>query len=319
MADAITNVTIFHTRGHPPASVEDEFIVDTSQGNAAVMRVAQKLMAIAGGAEGGTVDVRVSSATGVAAAGTIALTQATCTAGDKLIATVPGRGVFVFTAVEGSATAASGEYSIDTDDTAVAVSLKAAINAVSGIRDIMSADNSTGTLTWTSKTIGSWGNSIIWRKEVTTAGCAVITDATNGKDITAKPTLAVTFGSANITADDTISIGARKYTWKASASLDGEITLSTTEATAATNFAAAVNADTTWTGLITAVAVDAVVTLTWEGDPRVGKHIVMDFAEVNSGSVSLGGTAVIGTGEAFTPTSTVTGHSVTKRFGLGAV
>lgn len=319
MADAITNITIYHNRGVTPATIASRYILDASQRVLAVSRMAETLSAIAGGVEGGAVEVRVDSATGVAAAGTIALSQADATAGDKLICSVPGGQTFVFTGVEGTATAASGQYSIDTDDTAVAVSLKAAINAVSGIRDIMSADNSTGTLTWTAKRIGTWGNGIIWRKEVTTAGAATITDATNGRDITAKPSITLLFGAADIVANDTISIGAREYTWKAAASADGEITLSTTPATAAANFLAAFNADATWTGLATATLDTATVTITWQGDPRFGRHMVVVLTETNATSITVGGTALTSVAESLSLTTTITGSSARKQYLFGAI
>jgi hypothetical protein len=318
VADTITNVTIIHQRGTPPASVSAGLVVDTSRRSEAVQRVANLLSAIAGGTEGGTVGVRVDSATGVAASGSFTCVQANCTAGDKLIFVVPGyASPFVLTAVAGTPDVRLGQYAIITNDTAVAVSVVAAISGMDGLREVVSATNSSGTVTWTAKRAGSAGNNIAVNKELTNAAAHVITAASGGLETSAKPSMTVTFGSANITADDTISIGARKYTWKAAAAADGEITLSTTEATAATNFAAAINADATWTGLITASADSAVVTLTWEGDPRLGKHVVMDFTEVNAGSVVLGGTLIIGTGEAFSLSTTVTGSSSTKRYQIG--
>ncbi len=190
----------------------------------------------------------------------------------------------------------------------------AAILAVPGLSRLLTASNNAGTVTWTARRAGSWGNSVVLNKELTNAAAHVITAASGGKDTSAKPSMTVTFGAADIAANDTISIGGRKYTWKAAASADGEITLSTTPATAATNFAAAVNADATWTGLITASVATDVVTLEWQGDPRVGKHIVMDYTETNATSIVLGGTVIIGTGESFTLTTTATGQSATKRY-----
>lgn len=318
MADAITTITILHQHGTDPASLADELILDTSARSAAVQRASAKLAAIAGGIEGGTVGVRVDSALGKAASGTVVCTQADLAAGDLLHFFVPGYAApFTLTAVASSPTAADGEFSIETSDDAVGDSLEAAISALAGLREHVTASNASGTVTVTAKRVGSAGNSIKMAAVLDTAGSLALTQLSGGLEISAKPSMTVTFGSADIAADDTISIGARKYTWKASAILDGEITLSTTEATAAANFAAAVNADATWTGLITASADGTVVTLTWEGDPRLGQHVVMDFAETNSGSVALGGTAVIGSGEAFTLGTTVTGSSATKRYQIG--
>jgi hypothetical protein len=316
VANAITTIEVFHQAGTTPETLTDELILDTSARSDAVMRASNLLARIAGGLEGGTVGVRVSSATGVAASGSFTCVQASCTAGDTLRFYIPGyAGPFVLTAVAGTAGAA--QYSIDTDNTAVGVSVAAAINALPGLRDHISASDSTGTVTWTAKRAGIAGNNIVVVDTSTSAAAHVITAASGGAEISTKPAMTVTFGTANIVAGDTISIGARVYTWAAAASADGEITLSTTEATAATNFTTAVNADAHWTGLITATRDTAVVTLTWEGDPRVGRHMLVDFAETNAGSITLQGTLRTGTAESFVLNTTCTGSSATKRYQIG--
>lgn len=320
MADAITSITIFHQAGITPATAAQGLIVDTSDRQAALMRASEKLQRIASGVEGATVLVRVDSATPAAATGSFTCVQASLTAGDKLRIIVPGYATpFTLTAVASGPTAASGEYSIETDNTAVGDSVVAAISAMPGLRDIITAVNATGTVTWTAKRAGLGGRGIYINKEVTTAAAHVITASVNGYDTSVQPTLSIVFGSANITAGDTISVGAREYTWAASASADGEITLSTTEATAATNFAAAINADATWTGLISASVDTATVTLTWLGDPRCGKHaLVTTIAETNAGAVAPAGTVLVTGTEVGSVGSTLTGSSVTKRYVLGA-
>ena len=123
---------------------------------------------------------------------------------------------------------------------------------------------------------------------------------------------------SEIAADDTISIGAVEYTWKASASGDDEITLSFTEATAATNFAAKINADARWTGILSASVATATVTLTWLADPRLCQHILVTYAETNAGSVVPAGTVIITGAEAPLIGSTVTGQSAIRNWGQGA-
>jgi hypothetical protein len=315
MADVVTSISIFHPQGSvTPASAEDELIRGASLSHEQIQRLATELVATA--VRGGTVAARVDSLTSVAATGTITCVQADATAGDKLHFLLPGRSVpITLTAVAGAA--GTDQYSIDTGDNEMAASLEAAIDASPRLAKWITASSSTDTVTITSTRGGTSANNLLMVKEVTTATTLALVQMSGGLDITSKPSMTVTFGSANITADDTISIGGRKYTWKASASADGEITLSTTEATVAANFAAAVNADANFTGLVTASVDSAVVTLTWEGDPRVGKHVVMDFTEANAGSVVLGGTLIIGTGEAFTLSTTATGQSATKRYEVG--
>jgi hypothetical protein len=321
VADTITSVTIYHQRGTDSDSVEEELILDTSSVGPALDALSQRIARIAGGLEGGTVSVRVDSATAVAATASIDSAQGDATAGDQLTFAVPGYAApFVLTAVSGTSDVSVGEYSIDTDSDAMAISLAAAVNGYPGLREHLSAavdGSNTSLVNLTAKRAGTGANSIVVAKVVTTAGAHTIVAMSGGLDSTAKPSATVTFGTPDIAADDTISIGSRVYTWKAGASADGEITLSTTPAAAATNFAAAINADTTWAGLLTATRADAVVTLTWEGDPRVGQHIVLDYAETNAGSIVLGGDTVIGAGEALSLSTTITGNSATRRYRRG--
>lgn len=320
MADAITSITVFHQTGTAPAKPASLMVLDTSRRSEAVAKASELLAQIAGGTEGGTVAIRVDSATGTNATGSFTCVQASCTAGDKLLFCIPGYATpFILTAVSGTPAARNGEYAIISSNTAVGDSIVAAITAMPGLSDIVSAVNAAGTVTWTARKAGIGGPNIAVHKQVTTGAAHVITDSlvTSGVATSTKPTQTVQFGAPDIVANDTISVGGRKYTWKASASADGEITLSTTPNTAATNFGAAINADTTWTGLLTASVSTDTVTLTWEGDPRCGKHLVITFAETNSGSIVLGGAAMSGEAKAFTATTTVTGSSVTKRYQIG--
>lgn len=310
MADSLIQITVgVH---EDPATVAERLLRTSGDTLDGAPRLSRELAGILQTRDA-KVTARVDSVTRGAAAASITCVQASATAGDLLHFTIPGYPRVTLTAVAGAAGA--GEYSIDTSNTAMGDSLEAAINADELLKRWVAAENTTGTVAVTAREPGSWAHEIIISKDVTTSAAHVITAMAGGDDVLTKPSITVAFGSADITANDTISIGRRKYTWKASASADGEITLSTTPATAATNFAAAINADTTWTGLLTATAADTVVTLEWQGDPRIGQHIVCDYTETNSGSVVLGGTVIVGTGEAFTLGTTVTSSSTTRSYG----
>lgn len=317
MADSLIQITVGLLE--EPATVAERLLRDSSDAHS--LDAAVRLLRELGGtlvAKDAKATVRVDSVTRGAAAATITCVQASATAGDELHFTIPGYPRVTLTAVTGAATASDGEYSIDTSNTAMGASLDAAIEANALLKRHLTVTNSTGTVTVTAREPGTWAHDIIIGKSVTTAAAHVITAMSGGDDVLAKPSITVTFGSADITANDTISVGARKYTWVSSADADGEITLSATPATAATNFAAAINDDDTWTGLLTAEADDEDVTLTWEGDPRAGAHIIVDYAESNSGSVTLGGTAVTGSGEAFAIGTTIASESTARTFGRGA-
>jgi len=120
------------------------------------------------------------------------------------------------------------------------------------------------------------------------ANVRVRVDSSTDADVPATGTC--TLGSADIVADDTVLIGSVTLTWKADGSgSEDQVTLSTTEATAATNLAAAINAHTKLVGVVTASVASAVVTVTSDQDPRSAIHINTSRTETNSGSVTWGG------------------------------
>ena len=318
MADSLVNVTL--ALHEPPATVADRLLAPSGSAHTtdALNRLARELGGVH--AKDAKILVRVDSVTRGAASATVVCDVSNMVEGDLLNVYIPGRAnPVVISVVDTDPDAAAGEIAADAaSDTASGAELVAVFERHPVLNKLFSASNSSGTVTLTALELGTRLDGVKLEKVVGTAGAFTITQFAGGDDILDQPSMTVTFGTANIAADDTISIGRRKYTWKASASADGEITLSTTEATAAANFAAAVNADPTWTGLIVATRSSAVVTLTWVGDPRVGQHIVMDYTETNATSVVLGGTVIVGSGEAFVPGTTLTGSSTTRTHGRGA-
>ncbi len=307
MATAVSTITIVHPRGEDTASVIDRMQLDASASKESVQRMSSELAAIAGGARSGKVSLRVDGSTGAQASGTIAVTQADCTAGDTITITLPSGQTYTLTAVAGSATAANGEYSIDTSDTAVGVSIDAAVDAYRDLAKHVTASNSSGTVTLTAVKAGSAGNNIRFTSTETTATALVFTAMSGGADPGASATQTITCGAPDIVADDTVSIGSLTLTWKASASSQDEVTLSTTPATAATNLGAAINAHTSLQGLVSASVASAVVTVTWLGAPRAGQLVTLARAETNAGSVVLGAAALASAStESLGSTSTVT-------------
>lgn len=322
MADSILNIAV--AVHEAPADVTERALRTTGDENS--LDGLQRIVRYLGGLPARTAKVtaRVDSVTRGTASQTVAITAASCTAGDKLHFYIPGRPRLSCTAVATTAevTAApnTGLFSLQTaTDTAVAQSLRDAIKAHPGLRDFVTATESSGTVTIATVEGGTWGNAIQIQKDVTTAGAMTLGASTlaGGDDVLSKPTTVLTFGSANITAGDLLSIGARVYTWAASASADGEITLSATEATAAANFVTAFNADATWTGLGTADRSNAVVTITWDCEPRLAQHLIAIVTETNSGSIVPSNDITGGSYSTGKPTigQTVTGSSTTRVHG----
>lgn len=322
MADTLVQITL--ALKEPPASVSERFLeANSADSDAHTSEGLQRLFREVGRTHASYAKalVRVDSVTRGAATGTVVVESDDTTAGDILTIHIPNLTPVVFTAVstDAAVTAAPGTglWSLETaTDTAQAQSLRDAINDHPRTKGIITASESSGTITLTADEPGSWAHTIVLAKTVTTAGALTLTQFSGGDDILDQPTMDIVFGTPNITADDTISVGARTYTWKASASADGEITLSTTETTAATNFAAAINADTNLTGICTASVNSATVTLTFVCDPRLAQHIVVAYTEANAGSVVPAGTVVGVTGaEAPLVGTTLTGSSSTRTYG----
>lgn len=323
MADSLINVTLAVQQA--PATVTDRLLRASEDASSvdALQRLARELSTSLVTREAKAL-VRVDSVTRGVAVATLVATQADSTAGDQMHFLIPGEPRVTLTAVTGTADASAGEYSIDTSDTAQGASMDLAIKANKTLMRYMSSSASSGTVTLTALDPGEWANGasyptsgIYIDEQLNTATAWATTQFAGGDDILDQPTMDIVFGTPDIVANDTISIGARTYTWKASASADGEITLSTTPATAATNFAAAVNADTNLTGICTASASTDTVTLTFVGDPRLCQHIVVAYTETNAGSVVPAGTVVGLTGcEAPLIGSTVTGSSTSRTLGV---
>lgn len=314
MADSILTLHLVR-RGCTPGSLAEKILGSGGAMGAreSFARITEQLAGVASGALEGRAIVRIDGSLQAAASGSVACTYGSSTAGDRLFISIPGMPPFTLTAVAGTAVAASGQYSLATaTDTAVAQSLRDAINAVARLNELVSATESAGTVTITADVVGTAGNDIAMAKSVTTAGALTITAMSGGADAGQRPTATATCGTANITADDTISIGGVTLTWKASAASEDEVTLSATEATAATNLGAAINAHTKLQGLVSASVATAVVTVTWLGDPRTAQLVSLARVEVNSGSVTWSAAA-------FTPLTTESyGGTAPLSFAMGA-
>lgn len=291
MADSLIHVMIgLHEQ---PATVAGRLLrtAENAQSRNALTRVCNELAAL-GTARDGKLVVRVDSVTRGAAAQTVVVESDDTTAGDKLHIAVPGWPSVALTAVAtaGEVTTTGGQWSLEVaTDTAKAVSLRNAINNHPLLKQHLVATESSGTVTITAREPGEWAHGITLRKEVTTAGALTLGGATlvGGDDVLDQPQATITCGTPDIVADDTITIGGTVLTWKASASTESEVTLSTTPATAATNLTAKINAHSKLQGLIIATRDSAVITLSWVGDPRAGSLVTLARTETNSGSVVL--------------------------------
>lgn len=294
MANTVSSVTLVHAHGDPPASVAERILRRSAREPVEqVNDLASELARVA--SAGGKLIVRVESSSGAAATGTVVCDQSNTVAGDYLTFFLPDGSVHVITAVatDAEATFQSGFYSIETaTDDATGASFATAVNQLPGLRQWVSASNSSGTVTLTALRPGTESNAINMVKTVGTSAALAVTQFSGGVDHGTKPSATVTFGTPDVAADDTITVGSVVLTWKASPAAEDEIDVDTTPATAAANFASVINAHSQLQGLVTASAASAVVTLTWEGPPRAGELVALSRTETNSGSVVLSGAAL---------------------------
>lgn len=198
---------------------------------------------------GGRLRVSIDESTPKAATGTIACSRTNSVAGDKLLV-----GDAVLTVVDGAATAASGQFSRDTSDTAMGTSLHAALSAYPAAKAwVTSSDGGAGTVTVTARVPGSFGNSVVLAKNVTTGGALTLSGAalSGGVDPGSLTSVNGTFSGAG-TANDTLTFGSVVLTLKASAANEDEITIGGSAAATATNTIAAINAHSKLKGLLLA-------------------------------------------------------------------
>lgn len=214
--------------------------------------------------------VTVDEVTPVAATGTITCVVASMTAGDTILIDD-----VILTCVAGAASASGGTYSKDTSNTACGISLAAAINGYAPLKGLVTATESSGTVTVTARRAGSIGNDIKLRKKVTTGAAHVLSGSTlsGGKSESNRVTSVLTCSQANVDADDTIRIGKTTFTAKVAASAEGEFTIGASDTAMGDNLLAKIIAHTDLAGIVTGVNVAGAITLTWHCDPRLAVHV----------------------------------------------
>lgn len=257
------------------------------------------------GVIGGRVRTMIDNSTGVAASGTVTLTQASLTAGD-----VVGIGGVALTAVAGAADATAGEWSIDTSDAAAGISLAAAINGYPAIKDRVSAtDNGAGVVTITADLAGIGGNSISLTEIDASGGIALSGAAlSGGLSPGSLQSRNLTFSGTG-TNGDTITIGSVVLTLVAAAANENQITIGGSAAATATNTIAVINAHSVLKGLVVASSGgSAIVTCQLALAGRVGALV----------TYSENGTGASWAGTSFAPSTTEAWAASTATYTVGA-
>lgn len=200
---------------------------------------------------GARIRIAVEDSTPKAATGTVVFTQASLAAGDKVILARIGYGAVVYTAVAGAATAALGQFSIDTSDTAVGDSFVLALAAYPPKRPWATGVNTAGSVALTAVDKGIDGNGIVMT-EVDAGGGIALTQFSGGRDAGSLQSITGTFTAVPVANDTIVFGGAVTLTAKASAANENEFTIGANAAASATNLISVINAHSVLKGFILA-------------------------------------------------------------------
>lgn len=127
------------------------------------------------------------------------------------------------------------------------------------------------------------GNALIDYVQGLMAGAdgATIDTQVDGGSAGAKATGTLTIAAGNATANDTLTVGAQTFTYKASAASATEITIGVSATATAVNTAAKINALTALTQAVTATSALGVVTITCAQYGTLGNQVALAKSGTN--------------------------------------
>lgn len=138
---------------------------------------------------------------------------------------------------------------------------------------------------------------------------AVTCDDVASGTVLADVAVTATCTQASIVADDTVVIGNVTLTWKSSAANENQVTIGASDTAAAANLAAAINAHSKLSGLVSASSSSGVCTITYPGADRTAALI----------GLSETGSGVVLSATSFTSGATLAAEvatPITKRWGI---
>ncbi|UJR78927.1 Hypothetical protein I5071_9600 [Sandaracinus amylolyticus] len=258
--------------------------------------------------KGAKLRVRVDSSTGVAASRTLTITGSSVTAGEYISFSTPG-GNFKVTGVASGAVSGDGTFDVSATSNTAATNIRAAINSLPGLKSWVTASGSTNSVVITANAEGTLGNSIRIT-DGTGGGIGTVGLLTGGLDSTERVWAVVTCVSANTDANDTLQIGKTVLTAKSGdASGSSQFNIGASNAAMGANLSACINANPELAGLASAGDNGSgVVTITYDCDPRVAQHLVLQTSDADGLVITA------------QPTTTLTLANVqaTRTYSLGA-
>lgn len=228
------------------------------------------IAALASGERRGYMRTRVDEHTPTLASRTLTITGASVTAGEFIEFVTP-IGRFRVTGVASGTVDGDTTFVVSGTSNTAATNIRQAINTHPQLMRWVVASGATNAVIITARDAGTQGNRI----EIvdgTGGGIGTVGVLTGGLDESARTTATITITHANLTAADTVTIGAAVYTAVASGATGNQFNIGADATAAAANLAAAINGSADLAGLATATSALGVVTITFLGDARSATH-----------------------------------------------
>lgn len=282
MAKAITIIEIDHGN-EDPASVAKRVALAENMGR----EEAQNLSNILGNLQGADLRVRVDSSEGVAAQLLINVTGTGITSGESFGIVAP-QGVWSLSAVGTGAVTGSGTFNTSSNNTTVATNIATAVNSLNGLRSVVSASGGAGTVTFTSLTKGTIGNSLFISNNAGTgiSGSGLISGSgyfSGGKDASTRLSGSVTCVSSSVNPDDWMQLGSVRFVAKASGATGNvNFNIGASSTAMATNLGEKINAHPDLSGIVSCTTSSGVLTLSYACDPRAAKLIGLSTNNTSS-------------------------------------
>jgi hypothetical protein len=278
---AVIGIEITDATGRAAAGLKTELAPATVSPKSAANALSAYLAGMAAGVYPGALRVRVDTGTDYAATESFTVTGANIAAAEYIAFRYRGV-MYKITAVASGAVSGDGTFDVSATDNTVATNIRACINSYPGLKDIVTASGSTNTVTLTANVAGLQGNTIELFDGTTNGLTGMASTLTGGLDAGSRVTSAVAITHANVSADDTFSIGSVTLTWKVSASGEDQVTIGASATADGDNLAAKINAHSKLAGLVSAVNASGTVTMTWLVDPRIAMLMLLATSDATA-------------------------------------
>lgn len=270
-------IEITDASGRPAAGLAADISPGTASPHEAAIAVANYIQRMASGSEIGTMRVRVDTCTDYAASGSFTVTGANIAVGETITVVSPSGVPFTVTCVASGAASGDGTFNESAVDNTSATNIRAAINSLPGLKQLVTASGGTNTVTLTANVNGVIGNNIkIIDGTTNGTNMSGSLNLSAGLDAGSRCTSTVTLTHANLTnSSDTLTIGGTTLTWYTSPSGESQVGIGANATAAGDNLVSKINNHSALAGLVSASNASGTVTITYLMPPRLARHIVV--------------------------------------------